>query len=137
MFPSLGIFSIPIMAFLVLSDITLGTPMWYINPPAKILASQPKPYHALTLVTAPIPPPPQLEPTLVVKASSEGYKAKKNEPKDNTPKAPKPTPLCTLCEVVGQATNNSLELPHLKPLVHETFPESNVAEVQATLPGPA
>lgn len=45
------------------------------------------------------------------------------------------TPPCTLCEVVGHATNNCLELPHLKPLVHEMFLESSIPEVQVTLQG--
>ena len=72
-----------------------------------------------------------------------GGKSKRKEPKDKTPqappspKAPKSSPLCTLCKVVGQATNNCPKLPHLKPLIHETFPESNIPEVQVTFRGPA
>ena len=45
---------------------------------------------------------------------------------------------CTksLCKVVGNATNNCPKLPHLKPLVHETFPKSNIPEVHVNLLGP-
>lgn len=41
--------------------------------------------------------------------------------------------MCDLCEVVGHATNNCLELPKLKPLVHEAFPKSNILEVHVDI----
>ena len=55
-------------------------------------------------------------------------KVKKKEPKDKAPqkniappKPPKLTPPCALSDVVGNATHNCLELPHLKPMVEENF----------------
>jgi len=54
LFPSPGVFSIPVMASLVLHKITLGIPVWYVDPPASIPPGQLRPYHALTLVE-PVP----------------------------------------------------------------------------------
>jgi len=74
-----------------------------------------------------------------VKSSRQGGKAKRKEPKDKgpqappTPKAPNLTPLCALCKFFGHATNNCPELPQLKPLVHDAFPESNIPEVHVNI----
>jgi len=38
-----------------------------------------------------------------------------------------------LCDVVGHATNNCLELPHVKNVVSDTFLDSNIPEVHVTL----
>jgi len=50
LFPPLGVFLITIMASLVLPNMTLGIPVWYIDSPVNILLGQLRPYHALTLV---------------------------------------------------------------------------------------
>lgn len=50
LFPPLGIFSIPVMAFIILPNMNLGILVWYIDPPARNFPSQLRPYHALTLV---------------------------------------------------------------------------------------
>jgi len=77
-----------------------------------------------------------------MKASIHGGKDTRKEPKDKAtqappaPKAPKPSPPCALCKFVGCTTNNFPELPQLKPLVHETFPKSNIMEFHVNLPGP-
>jgi len=41
---------------------------------------------------------------------------------------------CALCDVDGHATNNYLELPHVKYVVTDTFPDYNIPEVHVTLP---
>ena len=139
------------MASLVLPNMTLRISVWYIDPPASTPPSQLRPYHALTPVqlvpTTPsvvlVPSQPQQVPAPIVKVSKQGGKSKRKEHKDkapqasSTPEAPNPSPPHTLCKVVGHATNNCLELPHLKPLVHETFPESNIPEFNVTLPSPS
>jgi len=38
-----------------------------------------------------------------------------------------------MCEVVRHAANNCRELPRLKPLVHEMFPNSKIPKVQVIL----
>lgn len=61
------IFSVLVMASLVLPNMTLGITMWYIDPPMNTPPGQLRPYHALnpvqpvsnTPITAPVPP--QLE----------------------------------------------------------------------------
>lgn len=67
----------------------------------------------------------------------------KKYPKDKAPQAtpalpkpPNPTPPCTFCDVVGYATNICLELPHIKSVVSDTFPNYNIPEVHVTLPEP-
>lgn len=83
----------------------------------------------MTPAAASIPSQLQQEPTPIAKATSQGGKAKKKDLKNKasqappTPKAPKS---CTLCEVVGHATNSCPELPQLKSLVHEAFHELNI-----------
>lgn len=62
----------------------------------------------------------------VVKSQKKGTKG--NEPPATLapPKLPKPIPPCVLCDVVGHATNNCPELPHVKNVVFDTFPDSNI-----------
>lgn len=148
--PPPKIFSIPVMALLTLPNMSLWILVQYIDTPKNTLLGQLKPYHALNLVkpvptspvAASVPLQPQQETFLVAKASERGRKAKRKESKEKdplsppAPKAPKLTPLCALCEVVGHATNNYPEFPCLKTLVHETFHESSISEVQVTLLGP-
>ena len=50
------------------------------------------------------------------------------------PRPPKRTIQCALCDIVGHATHTCPELPHLKALVNETFPESDLPEVYVTIP---
>lgn len=81
------------MALLVLPNVTLRIPIWYRNPPTNTLPGQPRSYHTLTLVqlvpmtpaTASVPSQPQQEPTSVVKASSQGGKAKRKDSEDKAP----------------------------------------------------
>jgi len=54
LFPPSGVLSVPVMALLVLPNMTLGFPVWYINPPTNISPGQVRPYHALNLVQ-PVP----------------------------------------------------------------------------------
>lgn len=147
LFPPLRVFSVPVMASLVLPNMTLGIPVWYIDHPANILPGQPRPCHALTLIqpfpithaTASMPLQPQQEPTPFAKASLQGGKANRKDLKEKSlqalpsPKAPNPTPPCTLCQVVGHATNSCPKLCQLKPLVHEAFLESNIFELHDSL----
>jgi len=88
-----------------------------------------------------VPQPPQLEPTPVVKPSGEGGKARKKEPKEKAtsrttapPQPPKCTTWCALCDVVSHATHTFPELPRLKPMVNEAFPESDIPKVYVTIP---
>ena len=48
--PPLGVYSVPVMATLSLPKLTLGIPIWYLDPQAATPPGQPKPYLALTLV---------------------------------------------------------------------------------------
>ena len=48
--PPLGLYTVPIMATLSLPNLTLGIPVWYLDPPAATPPGQPKPYLALTPV---------------------------------------------------------------------------------------
>eukprot|EP00253_Pinus_taeda_P006498 PITA_06498 len=85
-----------VMDSLVLPNMTLGIPVWYIDPPASILPGQPRPYHALTqdqlvpmtVATALVPSQHQQEPTPVAKASTHGGKAKRKDSKDKAPQPP-------------------------------------------------
>jgi len=85
LFPPPGTFSVYIMASLVLPNVTLGIPIWYINPTASAPLDQLIPCHALTLVqsvpmtlaTALVPSQPQQEPAPIAKASIQGGKAKR------------------------------------------------------------
>ena len=78
------------MATLSLPNLTLSIPVWYLDPPAATLPSQPKPYLALTLVqpvpiTSPnttVPHTPQQEQPLVVTVLGKGGKAHKRTSKD-------------------------------------------------------
>jgi len=122
---------------------TLVVPVWYIHPPGSTPPSHLIPYHDLTLiqlvpttlVVASVPLQHKEEPTPVAKASRHGSKSNRKEPTDQTPQAPstpKPPNLssaCSLCEVIRHANSNWPELHHIKPLVHETFPNSNIPKV--------
>ena len=139
------------MASLVLPNMTLGILVWYIDPPINILPGQLRPYHALThSSTGPYSPCRCFNSIRTSTGTHSccasiwtGGKAKRKEPKDKasqappTPKAPKQSPPFDFCKVVGNTTNNCPELPQLKPLVHETFPESNIPEVHVNLLGPS
>lgn len=71
------------MTMLSLPNITLGIPVWYINPPANTPSNQLKPYTALipfqpitpTPAFVYVPQQPQQEPTPIAKASHEGGKS--------------------------------------------------------------
>lgn len=94
LFPPPRIVSTPVMAALSLPNITLGIPIWYINPPANIPPNQFKHYTTLTLVQpialspsfALVPQQPQQESTPIMKASGEGGKPRKRETKKRHPK---------------------------------------------------
>lgn len=93
-----------------------------------------------TSAFASIPQQPQQEPTPIAKSSRKGGKSQEKGTKEKTPpttlahlKSPKPIPPCALCDVVGHATNNCFELPHVKDVVTNTFPDSNIPEVHVTL----
>ena len=131
------------MATLSLPNLTLGIPVWYLDPPAPTLPGQPKPYIALTPVqpvpmtslAAIVPQSPQQEPPPVATASGKKDKARKGASKDKAaptnpapPQPPKHTIEGALCDVVGHASHTCPELLHLKPMVNVTFPESAVPE---------
>lgn len=77
LFPPLGTCFVLVMASLVLPNMTLGIPLWYINPHVNILPYHPRLYHALTPIqlvpmtpiVASFPSQPQQELALVAKAS--------------------------------------------------------------------
>ena len=48
--PPPGVYSVPVMATLSLPNLTLGIPVWYLDPPAATPPGHPKPYLALTPV---------------------------------------------------------------------------------------
>ena len=78
LFPPPGFFYVPVIVSLVLPNMILGIPVWYIDLPTNIMPGQSRPYHALTpvqlipttLVAASLPAQPQQEPALVVKSYS-------------------------------------------------------------------
>ena len=128
------------MATLSLPNLSLGIPVWYLDPLAATSPGQPKPYIYLTLVqpvpmtspTITVPQPPQQEPPLVAIASSKKGKARKRASKDKAaPIDPAPSPHpkpCALFDFIGHCTHNYLELPHIKPMVNVAFPKSTVPE---------
>ena len=128
------------MATLSLPNLTLGIPVWYLDPLAATPPGHPKPYLALTLVkpvplassVATMPPAPPQDPTPVVTAPGKKGKARKGASKDKvTPTDPTPPPPakpCALCEVVGHATHTCPELPRIQPMVKVVFPESMVPD---------
>lgn len=126
------------MATLSLPNITLGIPVWYIDPSTNTQSNKLKPCNTLTLVQPVVPTPafssvpkqPQHGPTLVAKAYGNGGKARK---KGTQHKPPKPLPPCALCDVVSHATNNFPKIPHVKDVVTDTFPDSNIPKVHVTL----
>ena len=94
--PPMGISFVPIIASLVLPNMTLGTTIWYIDRPTNIFISHPRPYHSLTPVqpvpmtpvTTSVPLQPHQEPALIAKSSGHGGNAKRKESKDKAPQAP-------------------------------------------------
>ena len=92
----------------------------------------------MTTPTAIMPQPPQQEPSLVTTALGKKGKAHKKASKDKDASTdPTPPNPCALCDVVGHATNTCLELPHLKPMVKEACPESDIPEVYVIIPDSA
>ena len=85
LFPPPGIVSTPMMATLSLSNLTLGIPVWYLDPPAPPMPGAPTPNLVLTPVQPMVPTlvptstPIQAQPTLAKtgKGVSKGGKAKK------------------------------------------------------------
>ena len=128
------------MATLSLPNLTLGIPVWYLDPPAATPPGHPKPYMALTLVQpvplassiATVPPAPPQDTSPVVTAPGKKDKAHTGAPKDKpttTDSAPPPPAKpCALCDVTGHATHACPELPRIQPMVKVTFPESTVPE---------
>ena len=78
------------MATLSLPNLTLGIPVWYLDPAATTLPGQPKPYLAYTLVqlvpmnspVSTVSQPPQQEPPPVMTASGKKSDARKRASKD-------------------------------------------------------
>lgn len=68
------------------------------------------------------------------KARRGASKDKATPTNPTPPRPPKHTIQCALCDVVGHATHTCPELPHLKTMVNETFPESDIPEVYVTIP---
>lgn len=93
LFPPPGIVSILVIASLVLPNMTLGILVWYIDPPAKIPPSQPRPYHALTLIqpipmtpaATSVPLQPQQEQSPIAKACFQRGKPKRKYLKHKAP----------------------------------------------------
>jgi len=147
LFPPLGIFFVPVMASLVLPNITLGIPMWYIEPPVNTLPSQLRPYHALNPVHQSLRPLSLLQfhhhfnrkLLLLQKHLDKGAKPRRRNLRTRIPKhlqLPKiqSQHLHVLCvRLLGMPPITILNF--LKPLVHETFLESNIHKVQVTLSG--
>ena len=137
-------YSVPIMATLSLPNLTLGIPVWYLEPPTTTPPSHPKPYLALTLVqpvplatfVTTVPPAPQQDPSPVVTATGKKQKARKGASKDKaTPLDPTPPPPAkpsALCDGVGHATHTCLELPRIQPMVKVVFPESTIPETSVS-----
>ena len=138
---------VPVMGTLSLPNLTLGIPFWYIDPPAATPPGHPKPYLALTPVqpvplTSSGPPAPPQGPTPVVPAPGKKGKARKGASNPDQaapttptrPRPPKPSIQCALCNIVGHATHMCPEFPHLKILVNEAFPDSDIPEVYVTIP---
>jgi len=138
--PPPGVYSVPVMATLSLPNLTLGIPVWYLDPPAATHPGHPKPYMALTpvqpvsltfSVTTGPPAPPQ-DPSPIVMAPGKKGKTRKGAPKDKTtptdPAPPPPAKPYALCDVFGHATHACPELPRIQPMVKVTFPESTVPE---------
>ena len=64
----------------------------------------------------------------------KGASKDKAAPTNPTPPRPsKHTIQCALCDVAGDATHACPELPHLKSMVNEMFPESDIPEVYVTI----
>ena len=128
------------MATLSLPNLTLGIPVWYLDPSAATPPGKPKPYLALTPVQpvpvaasiATVPPTPQQDPSLAVIATGKKRKAHKGASKDKAtapdPTPPPPTKPCALCDGVSHASHTCPELPHIQPMVKVAFPESIVPE---------
>ena len=97
--PPLGVYTVTVMATLSLPNLTLGIPVWYLDPPTATFPGQPKPYISLTPVqlvprtspAATVPQSPQQEPPPVATALGKKGKARKGASKDKAaPKKPTP-----------------------------------------------
>ena len=142
--PPPGVYTVPVMATLSLPNLTLGIPIWYLNPLVATPSSQPKPYHALTpiqpvpltspVVTVPQPPPQKQTPiaTALGKKGRAHKRASKNKasPTDHAPPPP-PKPY-DLCDVIIHSTHTFPKLPRVKPMVDVSFPESTVPETSTS-----
>ena len=132
------------MATLSLPNLTLGIPVWYLDPPAATPPGHPKPYLSLKLVqpvpvvasVATVPPTPHREPSPAVIATSKKRKARKGASKDKAtapdPTHPPPTKPCALCDGVSHATHTCLDLPRIQPMVKVAFPESTAPETSVS-----
>ena len=97
------------MATLSLPNLTLGIPVWYLDPPVATPPGHPKPYLALTPVqpvpVTTMPPTPQQDPSLAVTATGKKQKTRQGASKDKAtapdPTPPPPAKPCALCDGVG------------------------------------
>ena len=124
LYPPLGFTSQQVLETLVLPNISLAFPLWYLVPPLGTAAT-----NVIALGLKPLgPEEPQLTEAAVENASAREIptakpvtttkKITKRGKKVVTPTMQRDSSTCAICDVTGHPTHICLELDELKPLLH-------------------